>query len=142
MSTQPSEFVDVIDSRTSITQRVPRAWLGDPVLGRFITKTPAQRALDGELGQAPTDDSTVPEIRAFARDADIDVAGLTKKDELLAAVYAAVGTDPLPVGVNAADVDVQPSGAATEPLSSDAADGATTDPGSTPQPAETPAAGD
>lgn len=90
------DFTEVYDTRTGAKQRVPADWLGDAVLGRFIKKTPSQRALDGELGPAPTEDSTVKEIKAFADEADIDVTGLKKHAELLGAVRAVVGTDPLP----------------------------------------------
>jgi hypothetical protein len=103
-----ADFTEVHDTRTGLKQRVPTVWLDDPILGRFIKKTPSQRALDGELGQAPTEDSTVPQIRKFAEAAEIDITGLAKKDELLAAVRAVVGTDPLPVGVDASGVAVQP----------------------------------
>lgn len=130
-------FVDVYDVNTGIKQRVPAHFLDDPVLGRNIKKTPSQRALDGELGQAPTADSTVAEIRAFAEDAEIDVTGLRKHDELLAAVQAVVGTDPLPEPVPAGDVAVMLEGdidapAGTPPTSTDGTESSD----------ETPAAGD
>lgn len=103
-----TRFVDVYNPDTGIKQSVPEHFLDDPVLGRNLRKTPAQRALDGELGQAPTSESTIPEIKAFAADAEIDLAGLSRKDDLLAAVRAVVGTDPLPEPVPAGDVDVLP----------------------------------
>lgn len=148
------EFTEVYDTRTGLKQRVPAAWLGDPVLGRFIVKTPSQRALDGELGQAPTDESTVKDIRAFAAEADIDVTGLTKKDDLLAAVRAVVGTDPLPepaadqgVAVEAAVVGGDVETPAGETPAGDAPPATSTTPaaapadGNSPTPTETPAAG-
>jgi hypothetical protein len=105
-----SRFVDVFNPETGIKQSVPEHFLDDPILGRSLRKTPSQRALDGELGQAPTADSTIAEIKAFADEAEIDVAGLRKHDELLSAVQAVVGTDPLPEPVPAGDVDVLPGG--------------------------------
>lgn len=102
-----SEFSDVVDTRTGAKQRVPTEWLTHPIHGRFINKTPSQRALDGELGQAPSDDSTVTDIRAFAKDADIDVSGLTKKADLLDAVRAVIGTEPLPEPAADAGVSVE-----------------------------------
>lgn len=101
-----SEFSDVLDVRTGAKQRVPTEWLTHPLLGRHIKKTPAQRALDGELGHAPTDDSTVAEIRSFADNAGIDLTGLKKKPELLDAVRAVIGTDPLPEPTADQDVAV------------------------------------
>lgn len=41
------EFAEVYDTRTGIKSRVPRHWVGDPVLGRFIAVTAEQRELDG-----------------------------------------------------------------------------------------------
>lgn len=103
-------FVDAYNPETGIKQSVPEHFLDDPILGRNLRKTPSQLALDGELGQAPTEDSTIEEIREFADSADIDLTGLTRKAELLGAVQAVVGTDPLPEPVPAGDVDVMPDG--------------------------------
>ncbi len=86
-------FTEAYDTRTGLKHRVPPEWVGDPIVGRFLKKTPSQRRLDGELGQLPTQDSTIPEIRDFAEIAEIDLAGLSKKDELLSAVLAAAGDD-------------------------------------------------
>ncbi|GEP38889.1 hypothetical protein NPS01_25520 [Nocardioides psychrotolerans] len=133
-------FTEVYDTRTGFKQRVPQGWLADPVLGRLIKKSPSQRALDGEIGPAPTADSTVPEIREFAKSAEIDLGGATKKDELLAAVQAVIGTDPLPVDTAAAtDVAVVtlPVGQAV-----DSPVGAPTSTDPAPGSGETPATGD
>lgn len=111
-----SRFVDVYNPDTGIKQSVPEHFLDDPILGRNLRKTPQQRALDGELGPAPTADSTVAEIRDFAGEAEIDVKGLTKKDELLERVQGVVGTDPLPEPVPAGDVAVQPDGDVDTPV--------------------------
>lgn len=120
------EFTEVYDTRTGLKQRVPAAWLDDPILGRFIKKTPSQRAADGELGHAPTEESSVRAIRKFAEAAEIDVTGLTEKGELLAAVHVVVGPDPLPV------VETPPDTSTTD-----------TDPASAePENPDTPAAGD
>lgn len=114
-----TRFVDAYNPETGIKQSVPEHFLDDPILGRSLRKTPSQRALDGELGQAPTDESTIAEIRDFANEAEIDLAGLTRKPDLLGAVQAVVGTDPLPEPVPAGDVavlpDADPELAAGEP---------------------------
>lgn len=102
-----SRFVDVYNPETGIKQSVPEHFLDDPILGRNLRKTPSQRALDGELGQAPTADSTIADIRVFADEAEIDVTGLSLKAELLERVQTVVGTDPLPEPVPAGDVDVE-----------------------------------
>lgn len=132
-----SRFIDVYNPETGIKQSVPEHFLDDPILGRSLRKTPQQRALDGELGQAPTADSTIAEIREFADEAEIDVNGLRKHDELLGAVQAVVGTDPLPEPVPAGEVavvtDTDPELAAGEiPTSTDVTESSD----------ETPAAGD
>lgn len=40
-------FTEVYDTRTGVKHRVPRDWVGHPVLGRFIKVTPQQREADG-----------------------------------------------------------------------------------------------
>ncbi len=133
-----TRFVDAYNPATGIKQSVPEHFLDDPVLGRTLRKTPSQRALDGELGPAPTVDSTVPEIRAFAQAADVDVTGLSRKDELLAAVLAVVGTEPLPEPTpTGVVVDVMPEGDVETPAGVDP----TSTDGTLPAD-ETPAAGD
>ncbi|WP_248582601.1 hypothetical protein [Nocardioides sp. InS609-2] len=130
-------FVEVYDTITGLKQRVPAHFVDDPILGRNIQKTPSQRALEGQLGQAPTEASTVAEIRSFADEAEIDVSGLRKHADLLGAVQAVVGTDPLPEpatpgvdvelgGGPSTDVDTPigdtPSPDGTEPSDNSAAD--------------------
>lgn len=85
-------FLDAYDTRTGLIHRVPRDWIGDPVCGRFLKKTPSQRVLDGEL-QPPGEDATAGELRDFAAAADLDVAGLRSKGELAAVVNAALDDD-------------------------------------------------
>lgn len=86
-------FVEAYDTRTGSKLRVPPDFIGDPIVGRFLKKTPSQRALDGELPPLPDQESTVAEIRGFAAEAEIDVTGLKKHDELLDAVLAAAGEE-------------------------------------------------
>lgn len=138
MGTAHDGFVEVIDTRTDKVQMVPRDWLDNPVLGRFIERTLGQRAIDGELGAAPSDESSMADIRQFASDAGIDVSGLRSKEDLLGAIRAVVGTDPLPVDVTPGDVDVQNPGAASEPLTG----GSLTSPGGTEPSTNPPATGD
>lgn len=121
MSDSIDGLVEAYDTRTGVVQRVPPHFLGDPILGRFLEKTPAQRLLDGDLGDQPTSDSTVTEIRDFATTAGIDVTGLKSKDDLLDAVTTALGGEALPT--------------APDP-------NAPTDPDATPADADTPAAGE
>lgn len=137
-----SRFVDVYNPETGIKQSVPEHFLDDPILGRNLRKTPAQRALDGELGQAPTADSTVADIRAFADEAEIDITGLTRKDDLLGAVRAVVGTDPLPEPVPAGDVDVETGTSPELPVGEQPVGETPTSTDGTPLSDETPATGD
>lgn len=139
-------FVEVVDTNTGITQRVPREWLGDPVLGRFIAKTPNQRALDGELGQVPDEDATIDDLRNFAKDADIDLGGAKKKADIRGRILEQVGgeqlPDPQPPGV-----DVEVGSGPVEPLDrpagvGDATVADTTSTDADPATAETPSAGD
>lgn len=90
--------VEVVDTNTGIVQRVPADWLDDPRLGRFITKTTAQLALDGELPPLPSD-AKLAELRDYATAAGLDVEGARTKadfEALLEPVTAVPGEDPNP----------------------------------------------
>lgn len=87
-------LVEVYDTRTGIKLRTTPEILDGPVTGRFLKKTPSQRRLDGELGELPTKNSSVEEIRDYAEVAEVDLTGLKKKDELLDAVLARAGEEP------------------------------------------------
>lgn len=111
-------FTEVYDTRTGLKHRVPPEWVGDPIIGRFLKKTPTQRRLDGELGDLPTRDSSIEEIREYAEVAEVDVTGLKKKDELLDAVLGTAGdeavlpTEPdpnIPVDLDTPDPDADPA---------------------------------
>lgn len=93
MSDSMDGKVEIYDTRTGIKGRVPPEFVDDPILGRFLKKTPGQRRLDGELESLPTEESTVEEIREFADLAEVDLTGLKKKDDLLAAVLDTVGDE-------------------------------------------------
>jgi hypothetical protein len=130
MTTSLDGFAEVYDTRTGFVSRVPAHFIDDPMVGRFFKTTPAQRFLDGELGDLPTTESTLPAIRDFAAAADIDVTGLRTKDEVLAVVRKAL--------VGEADLPTSPDPNAPAP---DSGEG-TTDPDATSAADETPAAGD
>lgn len=98
-------FVEAYDTRTGKKQRVPRDWVGEPNVGRFLKLTPSQRELDGAAAAAlveaeeaaadqvedpaneavdevvpdqpvrPTEDDTAKAIEAYADAADIDLTG-------------------------------------------------------------------
>lgn len=133
-------FVEVVDTTSHIVQRIPRDWLPDPVLGRHFEKTANQRALDGELGQVPDEDATIEELRQFAEDAEIDLAGARKKVDIRARILEQVGGDQLPEP-QAPGVDVEVGSGPIEPLDPDAegvGDATVTDTTTT----DTPVAGD
>lgn len=77
-------FVSAFSTTTGEKQRVPAHWLEDPVLGGQFRKTPSQEAADQTL--SPFDAYTVPQLQEYAAQHDIDVSGLTRKAELVAAV--------------------------------------------------------
>lgn len=63
--------------------RIPADWLEHPILGIPYSATPP---LDG----APIEERTVPALRELAADRGIDLTGLTRKADLVAAITATV----------------------------------------------------
>ena len=123
------DFIDVYAVTTGAKQRVPRDWIGHPVLGAGIRKTPAQRALDGDIPSAPTSDATAKDIKAYADAAGIDIKGM-RAEEILQAVQ---DLDHAPAVMVADPVAELP------PADDTAVD--TQDTGDTGSPDETPATG-
>jgi hypothetical protein len=110
-------FVDVYSLTTKQKQRVPRAWLDDPVLGRDFRKTPSQRELDGELPPRPPGDAKGQEIAEFAEAAGIDLSGIKKNDDKLVAIEQAMGSAAVQEHV----ADVDPAPVASDPLAPEVA---------------------
>jgi hypothetical protein len=91
-------FVEVVNDNTGNVERVPREWLDDPRLGRFIQRTNAQLALDHALPPLPAD-AKLAELRDYATSAGLDVEGASTKADfqaLLEPVTAVPGEDPNP----------------------------------------------
>ena len=54
-----STFIDAYSTTTGQKQRIPRAWLDHPVLGKGFQKTPRQKASEATEGAAkPKTDNT------------------------------------------------------------------------------------
>jgi hypothetical protein len=85
-----SEFVDAYDTRTGRIGRVPRDFIGDPIVGKFLKLTPLQKALD-EGVDVPDEDATVADLKDFAETVDIDLTGLTVKGDIAETVACAMG---------------------------------------------------
>lgn len=102
-------FTEIYDTRTGLKGRVPPEFVDDPILGRFLKKTPSQRRLDGELPDLPTEDSSIEQIREFAEVAEVDLTGLKKKPELLAAVLDTVGDEATLPTVPDPDIPAPPT---------------------------------
>lgn len=62
--------------------KVPEHFLGHPVLGKFFKSTAKQAG----RSTTPSDDWTVKELEDHAHAQGIDLAGATKKAEILAAI--------------------------------------------------------
>lgn len=73
-----SEFVDVYSTTTGARIRVPRHWVGDPVLGRSLALTSEQRELDGALAAAEVADAEAAALAAA------EMAEVTVPDESVA----------------------------------------------------------
>lgn len=71
-----------------LQQLVPEHWIGHPVIGEHLAKTPRQKAEDAtqEPTGEPDDTWTIPQLRARAERTGVDLAGATLKADILAAV--------------------------------------------------------
>jgi hypothetical protein len=147
--TDESLFVDAYSLTTRQKQRIPRAWLDDPILGRDFAKTPAQRELDGELPPRPPGDAKAKEIDAFADAAGVDLTGIKANADKLVAIEQALGTGgDVQDGVVAAEPEplaadpLAPELVANVELGAVKTSSDTTSPDDTESSDETPAAGD
>jgi len=95
MSESIDGLIEAYDTRTGFVARVPSHFIGDPMVGRFLVKTPAQLVLDGDL-EAPGKDASATVLRDFAEAAGIDVKGLKSKGDLSEVVRVALGGEDLP----------------------------------------------
>lgn len=82
-------FAEAYDVRTGVKTRVPRHFIDDPVIGRFLEKTPAQMVHDGDIDEAPATPTAAADpddLRRFARREGVDVGEASTRDELLEAI--------------------------------------------------------
>jgi len=88
------KFIHAVNSAGK-KQRIPRAWLNHPVLGKPFRLT-AALATEARLAGGPGEDWKVPELKDYADEHGIDRTGLTSKADLLAAINEATTqtTDP------------------------------------------------
>lgn len=84
--------IDAYDTRTGEVRQVPEHWIGHPTLGATLSLEPPQPA-DPE----PTlDDLTVQALRDLAAATGVDLTGLSKKADIVAAIEAAQATPQQP----------------------------------------------
>jgi hypothetical protein len=69
---------------TGAAQSVPESWLDHPVLGANLRRTPVP--VDNPTG-APDETWTVPQLTDHAEANGVDLTGLTRKAEILAAIH-------------------------------------------------------
>jgi hypothetical protein len=81
------DFTEVYDIRTGIKTRVPRDWVGHPVLGRHIAVTAGQRELDG--ARAAQEQADAEEAAAAA-----EMAEPTVPDDSVAVAVPVVAERP------------------------------------------------
>jgi hypothetical protein len=78
-------FVAAYSTITGVKHRVPEAWLGHPVLGRNLRKTPLTEAQEHQ-DLSPFDPFTVDQLKEYAAEHGVDVTGITRKADLIAAI--------------------------------------------------------
>lgn len=103
------DFVDAYAVATGRKQRVPRHFIGHPVLGAGLRLTPLQRERDGDLGPRPTQDSKVPEIEKYAEHAGIDLSGTADKTAKLTAIEAVFAHADVQAGLVEVEADPVPA---------------------------------
>ena len=79
-------FVTAYAATTGVKQRIPAGWLDHPVFGKQFRRTPADR--DAILAAGPSDAWTVAELTDYATKTGIDLAGATRKADILSAILA------------------------------------------------------
>ena len=90
-----AKFVQAYAKTTGRIQRVPEYFIGDPVLGANLELTPSQAARDVTGASSLPDDTwTLAQLRSYASEQGVDLAGATRKDDVLAAVTAALDEVP------------------------------------------------
>lgn len=84
-----AKFVIAYSKATGRKRRVPDYFIGHPKLGRNLELAPSQRDALNELPEGDPDKSwTVKQLETYAGNHGIDLAGVTKKDDILAAIAA------------------------------------------------------
>lgn len=90
-----TRFVEVVDEATGIVQQVPEDYLDNPVLGKGLEKTVAQKVFDGDVefevvAQPPIESDTHAVIDDFADKAEIDLGDAKTKAEKVEVITAAL----------------------------------------------------
>jgi hypothetical protein len=94
-------LIDAYDTRTGEVRQVPEHWIGHPTLGATLsTEPPAPPDPEPTLG-----DLTVNELREHAAAIGVDLTGLTKKADIVAAIE----TEVMRVATDLGLVPEQPS---------------------------------
>lgn len=107
-------FVDAYSTTTGRKQRVPRHFIGHPVLGAGLALTPSARGRDEEAepdvlvevpAGDPTDDWTRAQLDAYAATLlDLDTAPMRNKADVLAAIQDATApADPTELDTDAVE---------------------------------------
>lgn len=104
------EFVTVVVEATGRKQRVPAHYLDHPVLSRGLRRPPSEAEVE-KLAGPPDDTWTIPQLTNHAKDHGIDLAGATRKPDILAAIDAATGAaDPTSPGGTEPPAETPPAG--------------------------------
>ncbi|WKN47149.1 hypothetical protein [Nocardioides sp. Arc9.136] len=91
-------FVTAYSETTGLKQRVPAHFIGHPVLGRGLRKTPRQIAGQAYPDGDPTTDWKVAQLEAYAAEHDINLTGATTKAESVALITEALAATQNPTG--------------------------------------------
>ena len=78
-------FVSAYSVTTGLKQRIPEHWLSDPRIGPQFRKTPLARSRETQTS-SPFDAYTVERLQEYAAEHDVDVTGITRKADLVAAI--------------------------------------------------------
>lgn len=104
MDLNDPRFVTGYSTATGRKQRVPRHWIGHPVLGRGLRLAPSEEQPEPDMtGTEPTEKWSFDQLRAYATDRGVDLAGARSKAAVLDAITTHLDTpttDTAPVSVD------------------------------------------
>lgn len=102
-------FVTAYSTATGRKQRVPRHFIGHPVLGKGIRLAPSAEQYEPDVtGEEPSEDWPLEKLRDYASSRGVDLAGARSKSAVLTAITTSLDTPTTDTAL--VSVDTPPAG--------------------------------